>query len=53
MDPIHLIKPLIVGGVVGLIFAIIKLPIPAPDSIESMLGVIGLFAGYFIFTKLF
>ncbi len=49
----ELVKPLITGAIVGLLFAAFKLPIPAPSAIEGIMGVIGIFAGYLLWNKLF
>ena len=40
------ILALIVGIIVGFIFSLFKLPIPAPNAIEGVLGIIGIFIGY-------
>lgn len=37
---------LIAGLLVGFIFALIKLPIPAPPALPGILGIIGIFLGY-------
>ena len=36
---------LIVGLVIGVIFSLLKLPIPAPDNIEGIIGIVGIFIG--------
>jgi XapX domain-containing protein len=41
------------GLLVGLIFAIIKLPIPAPPVIPAVFGIFGITLGYLIFQKFF
>ncbi len=33
------------GTVVGLIFAFLKLPIPAPPVLAGIMGIVGIFAG--------
>lgn len=37
---------LLAGGVVGFLFAKLKLPVPAPASIAGILGIIGIALGY-------
>jgi len=37
---------LFTGFVVGIIFSIFKLPIPAPQVLAGILGIIGIFIGY-------
>ena len=41
-----LILSLFSGGIVGLLFAAIRLPIPAPNTVSGILGIVGLFLGY-------
>lgn len=40
------------GFLVGFIFAWIKLPIPAPSTLAGILGVIGIFVGYLVASRL-
>lgn len=37
---------LLVGIICGVIFALFKLPIPAPPSLVGILGIIGIYLGY-------
>jgi XapX domain-containing protein len=39
---------LAVGVIVGAIFGAIKLPIPAPTNIAGILGIVGIFVGYWL-----
>ncbi|MBO5011952.1 MAG: DUF1427 family protein [Elusimicrobiaceae bacterium] len=39
---------LITGIGVGLLFAFLKFPIPAPNHINGVLGILGIFLGYLI-----
>jgi XapX domain-containing protein len=39
---------LVTGGVVGFLFAKLKLPIPAPPSLTGILGIVGIFLGYLL-----
>lgn len=45
---ILIIKALITGLVVGLLFAVLKLPIPAPPTLAGIMGIIGVFLGFII-----
>jgi len=40
------------GFTVGLLFAKIKLPIPAPPSVSGVMGIVGIFLGYALATRL-
>ncbi len=50
MDIILYIKCLATGMIAGLVFALLKLPVPAPPAIEGIIGILGLFLGYKIIT---
>ena len=39
------------GLMAGGFFALLKLPIPAPNTLSGILGVVGLFAGYMIVQR--
>lgn len=41
----------LVGAVTGGIFSIFKLPIPAPPVFAGLMGIVGLWIGYAIVTK--
>lgn len=41
----------IVGAVVGGIFSAFKLPIPAPPVFAGLMGIVGLWIGYALITK--
>lgn len=47
------IYSLSVGLVVGAIFSFVKLPIPAPITFSGVLGIVGLWLGYELVSKLF
>jgi XapX domain-containing protein len=34
------------GLIVGVVFAAIRLPIPAPPTLSGILGIVGLYLGY-------
>ena len=42
----------ITGIIVGVVFALLKLPIPAPPTLAGILGIIGIFVGYIIVSRL-
>ncbi|MDD5146822.1 MAG: XapX domain-containing protein [Candidatus Pacebacteria bacterium] len=44
----QLFLSLLVGILTGGIFAILKLPIPAPTAFEGVLGILGIFVGYLL-----
>jgi XapX domain-containing protein len=37
---------LITGAVVGFVFALLKLPIPAPPALPGIMGIIGIYLGF-------
>jgi XapX domain-containing protein len=41
-----------VGSVVGGIFSAFKLPIPAPPVFAGLMGIVGLWIGYALVTRL-
>ena len=41
-----LLAPFLLGALVGLLFALAGLPVPAPSSLAGVLGVAGLWAGW-------
>jgi XapX domain-containing protein len=43
---------LITGFLVGFIFALFKLPIPAPPALAGVVGIIGIYLGFQVFVKL-
>ena len=47
-----LAKSLGLGLVVGILFTLLKLPIPAPRDLASIFGIIGLFSGMIIIIYL-
>ncbi|HID09489.1 TPA: XapX domain-containing protein [Candidatus Micrarchaeota archaeon] len=40
------------GFVVGVVFRILKLPVPAPSTLEGILGIVGIFVGYLVVKTL-
>ena len=47
-----MILSFLAGFIVGSIFKFLNMPIPAPTKIEGILGIIGLFVGYYIFDHI-
>ena len=47
----EIIKALFTGAVVGLIFALLRLPVPAPQVPAGVAGVVGLYIGYMLFQR--
>ncbi|WP_413377836.1 XapX domain-containing protein [Alkalihalobacillus sp. 1P02AB] len=43
---------LLAGLIVGLLFAFLKLPIPAPPVFSGIIGIVGIYLGYQGFTYL-
>ena len=37
---------LLTGGIVGIVFALVKLPIPAPGVLSGVVGIIGIYLGF-------
>ena len=40
------LKALATGTVVGIIFALLKLPIPAPSVLAGIMGIVGIYLGF-------
>ncbi len=40
------------GFLVGFIFAWLKLPVPAPPTLAGLMGVVGIFIGYLVASRL-
>lgn len=43
---------LVAGAVLGFVFALMRLPIPAPPTLAGVLGIIGITVGYFFASRL-
>lgn len=39
------------GGVCGVVFALLKLPVPAPPVLAGIMGIVGLWAGYALVSR--
>lgn len=42
----------ITGAVLGAVFTLIRLPIPAPPTLAGIAGIVGVYVGYIITTRL-
>jgi XapX domain-containing protein len=42
-----------VGAITGAVFSAFKLPIPAPPVFAGLMGIVGLWIGYALVTKVF
>jgi XapX domain-containing protein len=42
---------ILTGGIAGVIFALFKLPVPAPPVFAGVAGIVGLWAGYSIINN--
>lgn len=40
------------GGMAGTLFALFKLPVPAPPVFAGVAGIVGLWAGYSVITRM-
>jgi XapX domain-containing protein len=48
MDAYEIAKAVLTGGVAGLVFALMKLPIPAPPVLAGIAGIFGIWLGFMI-----
>ncbi|AQS60408.1 XapX domain-containing protein [Desulforamulus ferrireducens] len=48
----ELIMSTVTGFAVGVLFAKLKLPVPAPSNLAGVLGIVGLFLGYYLAERL-
>lgn len=42
----------ILGTIVGVIFALFKMPVPAPATFAGVLGIVGLYTGWTLVDRL-
>jgi XapX domain-containing protein len=47
-----MMQALLLGTIVGAVFAVFKLPVPAPATLTGVLGIIGLFTGWSMMGRL-
>ena len=50
---IYALKSLGLGFLVGSIFAIFKLKPPSPETLSGILGIVGIFLGWWILNQIF
>ncbi|WP_456277407.1 XapX domain-containing protein [Bacillus sp. AK128] len=48
----EVILSLLTGIIVGFLFALMKLPIPAPPALAGVTGIVGVYLGFKLFTWL-
>lgn len=48
----EVILALLTGVIVGFIFALLKLPIPAPPALAGVTGIVGVYLGFKLFQWL-
>ena len=44
-SPVSLLLSLLFGVLVGAAFALLRLPIPAPGTLQAILGIVGIWGG--------
>ncbi len=42
-----------VGFFIGVVFALLRLPVPAPPTLAGLMGIVGLFLGYMVTNRFF
>jgi XapX domain-containing protein len=42
----ELLISLVVGIAIGIVFAVMRLPVPAPATLAGVIGILGLYIGY-------
>lgn len=42
---------MLAGFVVGALFARLRLPVPAPPTLAGVMGIVGLFLGYWLVSR--
>ncbi|UCZ52874.1 XapX domain-containing protein [Bacillus shivajii] len=47
---IQILLAIISGIIVGFLFALIKLPVPAPPAISGIAGILGIYLGYKLYN---
>lgn len=43
---VEVLISLVIGGLVGVIFSVISIPVPAPPTVAGVAGILGLTLGY-------
>lgn len=52
IDVQEIVLALLTGFIVGLLFAVVRLPIPAPPALAGVVGIVGIFLGYKVYQWL-
>lgn len=47
----EVLKTFLAGTVLGAVFMLLKLPIPAPNNVAGIMGIVGVFVGYVLVKK--
>ncbi|MDV2886514.1 XapX domain-containing protein [Alkalihalophilus pseudofirmus] len=42
----EILLAILAGLIVGFVFALVKLPIPAPPALPGIMGIVGIYLGY-------
>ena len=45
------LQSILTGLAIGAVFAVLKLPIPAPTAFAGILGIVGIWLGYILVQK--
>lgn len=48
----QIILSILTGGICGVVFALMKLPVPAPPVFAGVAGIIGLWLGYDLVARI-
>lgn len=48
----EILLAILTGSVAGILFALVRLPVPAPPAFAGVAGIIGLWIGYSIVQRL-
>jgi len=48
----EIILSTLTGGICGVVFALLKLPVPAPPVLSGVMGIAGLWIGYYLINNL-
>ena len=48
---IEILKTLVLGLIVGSIFALFKFKPPSPETLSGILGIVGIFIGWWIISQ--
>ncbi len=48
----EVVLSLLTGGLVGFLFALLRLPIPAPPALAGVTGIVGVYLGFKVFSWL-